>query len=474
MVKRKCQSSTLKENNGCTVPVFHNFTDEDVKDVRASLVTWYEKNKRDLPWRRNATKSDLNERAYAVWVSEIMLQQTQVATVIDYYNKWMKKWPTLQQLAGATLEEVNEMWSGLGYYSRGRRLLEGAKKVVDEFDGEMPKDADGLLKHLPGVGRYTAGAIASIAYNQATGLVDGNVIRVLCRLRMIGAESNNQVVTDTLWSLANSVVDPDKPGDFNQGLMELGATVCTPKSPECSTCPLKNNCRAFKQVEKDKLEAADKLGTRKAETEIADIECLTTGCQLCLPATEVYDSSIGVMNYPRKGKKKAAREESTLVCITCKNTNTEDEYLVTQRPEKGLLAGLWEFPSLQCNTTQAGETEASCDNILQQNGVIVKGQQTFKNCGEVVHIFSHIHQTYMVKCLTVNESNITLEDKSKCKWVTRQQFMEAAISTAMKKVFKAYEGAVNENKKKSSVTKLKGKEDKNQKSIQAFFKPKVS
>ncbi|XP_053394319.1 adenine DNA glycosylase-like isoform X2 [Mercenaria mercenaria] len=469
MVKRKNQNGSQKENKSSTIPPFHNFTDEETKEVRTSLVSWYNENKRDLPWRRYASHLDINERAYAVWVSEIMLQQTQVATVIDYYNKWMKKWPTVQDLAKATLEEVNEMWSGLGYYSRGRRLFEGAKKVAEDLNGEMPKDAESLLKQLPGVGKYTAGAIASIAYNEATGLVDGNVIRVLCRLRMIGAESNGQVVTDTL-SLANNLVDPDKPGDFNQGMMELGATVCTPKSPECSTCPLKNNCKAFAQVEQEKRKSSDKLGTRKKDTEIVDIECLTDKCQLCLPDTEVYDSSQGVMNYPRKGKKKAAREESTIVCVTCRKSDSEDEFLITQRPEKGLLAGLWEFPSYCCDDTSSDKP--SCDSILQHHGVTVTRESREKDCGEVVHIFSHIHQTYLIKSVTVDQSSIKQQDQPKCKWVTRQQFMEAAVSTAMKKVFKAYEAACNEDRKAS--TKPKGKIDKNQKSIQAFFKPKAS
>ncbi|ESP00360.1 hypothetical protein LOTGIDRAFT_55450, partial [Lottia gigantea] len=216
----------------------------EIIELQNAMVTWYQENQRDLPWRKLSKHQDINKRAYSVWVSEIMLQQTQVATVINYYNKWIKKWPTLQDLAKASLEEVNEMWSGLGYYSRGRRLHEGAQKVVNELKSEMPRNAESLMKKLPGVGRYTAGAISSIAYNEQTGLVDGNVIRVLSRLRIIGTDSTSQTAIDTFWNHANKLVPADRPGDFNQSMMELGATICTPKSPSCSTCPVQSFCKA--------------------------------------------------------------------------------------------------------------------------------------------------------------------------------------------------------------------------------------
>ncbi|XP_010766663.1 adenine DNA glycosylase, partial [Notothenia coriiceps] len=179
---------------------FHTFPDPaDVERLRSQLLCWYDQEQRELPWRTLAvTESDLNIRTYAVWVSEIMLQQTQVATVINYYNKWMKRWPTVQDLATATLEEVNQMWAGLGYYSRGRRLHEGAQKVVSELKGQMPRTVDSLLKQLPGVGRYTAAAVGSIALGQVTGAVDGNLIRVLCRLRAVGADSTSSAVTEAL------------------------------------------------------------------------------------------------------------------------------------------------------------------------------------------------------------------------------------------------------------------------------------
>ncbi|KAL3868490.1 hypothetical protein ACJMK2_041291 [Sinanodonta woodiana] len=463
-----------------TVPLCHDFSETEVTNMRFSLLEWYRKNKRDLPWRKQACNPDVNQRVYAVWVSEIMLQQTQVATVIDYYNKWMKRWPTFEDLSKATLEEVNEMWAGLGYYSRGRRLFEGAKKVVEELGGQMPQDAESLLKQLPGVGRYTAGAIASIAYNQATGLVDGNVIRVLCRLRIIGGDSTSQPVTDALWQHAERLVDPDAPGDFNQAMMELGAVVCTPKNPDCNNCPLKNYCKAYFQVQKQKQENGKKLVTNgKSGNTVLDIECTLDGCHLCLTESDSYDKSLGVMNYPRKGRKKEAREERTAVCILCRRcSDNSTKYFIVQRPKKGLLAGMWEFPSL---LLESEDDSAELQEIISKYGLTLSSSQNRIQVGEVVHIFSHIHQTYVVHAVIINDSDVeqeVVEDTTSptTRWVTKEIFMEAAVSTAMKKVFKAFEGVMDQKPKVNK--KLKPKDDpkelRKQKAIDSFFKPKSS
>ncbi|XP_064605854.1 adenine DNA glycosylase-like [Liolophura sinensis] len=364
-----------------------------------------------------------------------MLQQTQVATVIDYYNRWMEKWPTLQELAKATLEDVNTMWSGLGYYSRGRRLLEGVKKVVEELNGKMPATAEDLVKALPGVGRYTAGAIASIAFNQTTGLVDGNVVRVLCRMRMVGADCTSQPVQDMLWSHANKLVDQERPGDFNQSLMELGATVCTPKTPSCSECPVK--------VEYEKKAAVSKWTKAKVTDEdnnIPDIECAEESCKLCIPSTEEWDPSDGVMNYPRKPKKKPPREETTSVCLVCchHQEKSKRKFLLLKRKEQGLLAGLWEFPSLK----QEGAKKEEAEVWLQTNySLCLPADTQIEHVGQVVHHFSHITQTYVVDCLVLSE-DMELDvggDNWEWKWMTGREFLTSAISTAMKKVFNAFE-----------------------------------
>ncbi|NXO69813.1 MUTYH glycosylase, partial [Phainopepla nitens] len=433
-------------------PGRHLFSEPaEVEALRRNLLAWYDRCKRDLPWRAlAATEPDADRRGYAVWVSEIMLQQTQVATVIDYYNRWMQKWPTLQALARASLEvsvagagcslcpwlsvntvlclseqEVNELWAGLGYYSRGKRLQEAARKVVSELAGRMPRTAEELQQLLPGVGRYTAGAIASISYGQATGAVDGNVIRVLCRLRCIGADSSSPAVVDRLWDMANVLVDRSRPGDFNQALMELGATVCVPKAPLCGECPVKQHCQAWRR----KL-----FGKAPPVPDVED--CGVGDCPLCLPATEPWDSSLGVTNFPRKAAKKPPRAMRTATCVLeRRGCHGAPEYLIVQRPSSGLLAGLWEFPSLPLaqDLQEEKEREQLADHLQAWMGrpVAAKGLQFI---GEVIHIFSHIHQTYVVYSLHL-DGDVTLDPAlSPSRWVTEDEFHASAVSTAMKKV----------------------------------------
>lgn len=201
--------------------------------IRRDLLAWYAASRRDLPWRRTRDP-------WAIWVSEIMLQQTRVATVVPYFERFMARFPTPLALAEATEDQVLAAWSGLGYYRRARMLHAGARKVA--LSAEMPTDRDGLLE-LPGVGRYTAGAIASIAYGQPVGLVDGNVARVLARVFAIDediARGGRRIAEE----LADELVPSDEPGAFNQALMELGATVCTPRAPACGACPIAPTCRA--------------------------------------------------------------------------------------------------------------------------------------------------------------------------------------------------------------------------------------
>nr|XP_032660433.1 adenine DNA glycosylase isoform X5 [Chelonoidis abingdonii] len=400
---RRCREN-VSSHKGMLPPVpaqqsaYHLFSHvAEIKTFRKNLLAWYDKCKRDLPWRKlAASESDANRRAYAVWVSEIMLQQTQVATVIDYYNRWMQKWPTLQALAKASLEEVNELWAGLGYYSRGKRLQEAAQKVVSELAGQMPATAEELQRLLPGVGKYTAGAIASISYGQVTGVVDGNVIRVLCRVRCIGADSSSPAVTDRLWDLANSLVDPARPGDFNQAMMELGATVCTPRAPLCMECPVKQHCRARCRVEK--------------ELEFASKRLLGKAAFSCSQAPDIE--------------------------------------------ECGLLAGLWEFPSLalELGLKEKQQREVLLAHVQAWAGeAVARGR--LRHVGEVSHVFSHIHQTYVVYSLLLGGDHKTASgrrdkmlERPAFRWVTQAEFQKAAVSTAMKKVWKAFERQICEGR----------------------------
>ncbi|HVP53721.1 MAG TPA: A/G-specific adenine glycosylase [Candidatus Eisenbacteria bacterium] len=202
----------------------------DLAALRRALLRWYGAHRRDLPWRRDANP-------YRVWVSEIMLQQTRVAAVLDHYARWMRRFPTLQALVAAREHSVLALWSGLGYYHRARRLHQAAKAIVRERNGEFPHTSEGW-RELPGIGRYTAAAIASIAFGEAVAVVDGNVERVL--ERVFGRSQGREVA----WQRAEALLDCERPGDFNQAMMELGATLCTPRAPQCLICPLNTWCRS--------------------------------------------------------------------------------------------------------------------------------------------------------------------------------------------------------------------------------------
>lgn len=253
-----------------------------------NLLRWFGQVKRDLPWRKT-------KNPYSIWVSEVMLQQTQVKTVIPYYHAFLERFPTLQCLGRAELEEVFEMWRGLGYYSRARHLWEGARFVLDQWEGKVPEGYKHLLE-IPGVGEYTAAAIASIAFNQRVPVIDGNVKRVLARF-LAWEESTQKVKSRrTFLALLEEWQPADQPGDFNQALMELGATVCTPKVPKCGECPLLGGC------------SAHELGQ--------------------------------VLAFPVKQGQQNITDALRLTLIIRKG----DKILITKRPTSGLLANLWEFP----------------------------------------------------------------------------------------------------------------------------------
>ena len=264
---------------------------KNVAVVRQRLLAAYDAGKRDLPWRR---KTD----PYCIWVSEVMLQQTRVETVIPYYERWVERFPDLEALADADEDEVLLAWQGLGYYSRARRLHEGARVVRERYQGTLPPNSEGL-RELPGIGPYTAGAVASIAYGEVVPAVDGNVKRVLSRLYDLPNPSPKE-----LQKLAGSLVDPSRPGDFNQALMELGALICTPRSPECHTCPLATECLALDQ------------GT-----------------------VEVRPS--------RKPKRPVPEMEVAVLVLAARDEDEALHLLLRKRPSTGLLAGMWEFPGVE-------------------------------------------------------------------------------------------------------------------------------
>jgi A/G-specific adenine glycosylase len=206
-----------------------HLTSTQLRSFRRALLRWYDEHRRDLPWRRDSNP-------YHVWVSEIMLQQTRVAAVLDHYARFLRRFPTVQSLAAAREPSVLAAWSGLGYYHRARRMHQAAKVIAREGHGEFPRTAGEWLQ-LPGIGRYTAAAIASIAFGEPIAVVDGNVERLLQRI------AGTKQSRETAWQQAESLLDPRRPGDFNQAMMELGATVCTPRRPKCLICPLNSYCQ---------------------------------------------------------------------------------------------------------------------------------------------------------------------------------------------------------------------------------------
>jgi A/G-specific adenine glycosylase len=275
----------------------------EIQRIRAALLAWYRRGHRDLPWRRTRDP-------YAIWISEIMLQQTRVDTVKAYFRRFMSELPTVQALAAASEEVVLTLWSGLGYYSRARNLHAAAGEIVERYGGEFPRQAE-AVRSLPGIGPYTAGAIRSIAFGQQAAILDGNVIRVLSRLRALGEPVDSAAGKRLYWSLAEALVPPaqppasreeepaqNDPGDFNQALMELGATVCLPQRPVCLVCPLSELC------------AARRLGDPEA--------------------------------FPPK---KAARAVPVVEVVTLVLRQAE-RVLLCRRPSLGLWGGLWEPPTL--------------------------------------------------------------------------------------------------------------------------------
>ncbi|KAK7292766.1 hypothetical protein RJT34_15619 [Clitoria ternatea] len=395
-----------------------SFSKDETLELRVALLDWYDINHRDLPWRTTTFKEEEEEqqkRAYGVWVSEVMLQQTRVQTVIAYYNRWMQKWPTIHHLAHASLEEVNEMWAGLGYYRRARFLLEGAKKIVAE-GGRIPREAS-MLRKIPGIGDYTSGAIASIAFKEAVPVVDGNVIRVIARLRAISANPKDSVTIKRFWKLAAQLVDPLRPGDLNQALMELGATVCTPLNPSCSSCPVSEFCHALSIAK--------------------------------------HDSTVAVTDYPVKGVKVKQRCDFSAVCVVelvvaktlSEENQSSSKFILVKRPDEGLLAGLWEFPSVLLD----GETDAltrreATTRFLKENLKIdirkTRSVVLREDIGEFVHIFSHIRLKLYVELLVLQlkggvDDLFKSKDNKTTTWkcVDSNALSSMGLTTSVRKVY---------------------------------------
>lgn len=327
-------------------------------DLATLLLQWYHLHARPLPWR--ATRDP-----YAVWVSEIMLQQTRVETVIPYYLRWMERFPTLQALAAASVGDVLALWEGLGYYSRARNLHRAAQVVMREYGGEIPSTLEGLTK-LPGIGRYTAGAIASIAFGVDTPALDANLRRVYARLFNVEIPARSAEGEALLWKLAQEHIPQGKAGDYNQALMDLGASLCLPRKPRCLLCPVAELCQA---------------------------------------------RALGVQEIRPVLQRKPPIPHITVAAAVLER---DGRFLLARRPENGLLGGLWEFPG---GKQQAGETLPGC--LRRELGEeLAIDVAVGEELGMYRHTYTHFHVTlHAFRCNLVAGEPQPLEH-SALAWVT--------------------------------------------------------
>ena len=348
-----------------------NQNTDDAINFRKQMLGWYDAHRRVLPWRAlPEEKSD----PYYVWLSEIMLQQTTVQTVIPYFIKFIKKWPTVKDLARAKNDDVMSSWAGLGYYARARNLHKCAKIITSEYNSVFPSD-EHILKTLPGIGEYTAAAIASIAFDKTANVVDGNVERIMARYHTVSEPlpQGKKILKKYASYYSNDF--SDRCGDYAQALMDLGATICSPKSPKCSLCPLNDSCKAYLSGDQE--------------------------------------------SYPVRSKKKEKPKRFGYVYWVM---NEKGYVLVHKRQEKGLLGGMYGFPTSEWDESRTNITHL---NIL--NDEILEKQQSV-----VEHIFTHFHLTLFIYTALTKRDNFP-EDYS---WVKLSDVEMLGLPTTFDKVCK--------------------------------------
>lgn len=311
---------------------------------RSGMTAWYESARRDLPWRRT-------DDPYRIWLSEVMLQQTRVDQAEPYYRRFVERFPTVHDLADAPLDDVLLCWEGLGYYSRARNLHRAARKVVDDFDGAVPDTAEDI-RSLPGVGPYTAAAVLSIAYDRPHAVLDGNVIRVLSRVFAVDGDVKKAATQRALQTAADALIDRENPGDFNQAMMELGARICTPRSPKCGRCPVERVCEAHR------------LGDPEA--------------------------------FPVSASRGSIPHRDVVVALIF---DEDGRVLIQRRPDDAMLGGLWEFPG---GKREDDETlEAACIRELREELAI--GIEVERFFYRLSHAYSHFRITlHAFRCILVD------------------------------------------------------------------------
>jgi len=348
---------------------------DSLADLHTALITWFERSKADLPWRNTRDP-------YAIWLSEIMLQQTQVATVIAYYERFLARFPTVGDLAAAPLDDVLKLWEGLGYYSRARNLHRAAQAVVRQHGGDFPASVEGL-RALPGIGDYTAGAVASLAFGIDTPVLDGNVIRIFTRLFDIAGDVTQTATKRALWDLARQLVPVGRAGPWNEGLMELGRVICTPRSPSCAACPIAAFCLARQR----NMQEQRPVKKRRART-------------------PHFDVAAGVIH------------------------RDDGRFLIAQRRPDSMLGGLWEFPG---GKREPGESLRAClrREICEELGIdITVGDQI----GTIHHGYTHFRITlYAFACRYVSGEPRAIE-VADWAWVTLDDLERYAFPVTDQKI----------------------------------------
>lgn len=366
-------------------------TNEKKRYFSTELLSWYLKHRRDLPWRRSRDP-------YHIWISEVMLQQTRVETVIPYFHRFTERFPTMEALANAPEEDVLKLWEGLGYYSRARNLQGAVREVQERYAGVVP-DTLTEISTLKGVGPYTAGAVLSIAYNKPEPAVDGNVMRVLSRYFLIEDDIMKVSTRGRMEKLAKELIPEGAAGDFNQGLMELGAMVCTPRSPHCLTCPVMEHCAAREAGMEEQL--------------------------------------------PVKKKAKPPRPEYRMAALIEGDGPNAGKVLIRQRPQEGLLARMWELPHTEVPFTYAAEgsipphVSVLTDHLAEET-IGVRPQSWFMHAE---HTFSHIHWDMQVIACSLEPSVLPAGAvllPSHYQWVDQGSMEQYAFPNVFLKIINRY------------------------------------
>ena len=345
-----------------------------IKSIQQSILTWYQSQKRDLPWRRTRDP-------YFIWVSEVMLQQTQVIKVIPYYQRWISAFPTIEKLSKSPESRVLKLWEGLGYYSRARNLHKAAKIVALEHGGKVPDSYDKILQ-LPGIGHYSAGAILSIAYSKNETVLDGNVIRVLARLFKLPENGSSGKSLLNLRQYAIKLLPEYTPGDFNQAMMELGSEVCSPKKPSCSICPAHSWCMSYKSGEQEE--------------------------------------------FPPKKARQPAKKIEVSAAVILRNRKV----YIQQRPIDGLMGGLWEFPG---GKIEKNESQEDCllREINEELGVNIEIQEKIMT---IKHSYTKFRVTLHVFNCLLPRGRIHATCCEQWKWVNLKDLADYPFPAANVKI----------------------------------------